>query len=239
MKREKSKKVVKKAVKKVETAKATAEKPEVVAAKAPETLDEAIEQVKSNSKSKFAGSADMHITTKSKEKDYSLRGTVTFPNAFGAEKRVLVFCEDKDKEKAIAAGADFAGLDDLIKKINEGWLEFDMVLATPTAMAKIAILGKALGPKGLMPNPKSGTVVTDFSVIKGFKGGKTTFKGDPTGVVHCSFGKVDMETKALVENAKALADSVREACNKSKASINAIILAPTMGKSVHLAKELI
>jgi|GEM_PF-37804 len=215
-------------------------KPEVkTPLKAPETLEEAIEQAKGNSTSKFDASIDAHITTKSKEKEYSLRGTVTYPNPFGAAKRVIVFCEDKDKEKALKAGADFAGITELSKKVNEGWFEFDVVLATPPAMGQIAMLGKVLGPKGLMPNPKSGTVITDFDAIAGFKGGKTTFKGDGAGVVHCRIGKVSMETKALAENAKALVDAVREACNKSKANVQVIYLAPTMGASVSISKELV
>lgn len=226
--------------KKAKVKKTAVKKPEAQAPlKAPETLEEAIEQVKGSFKAKFDGSIDMHITTKSKEKEYSLRGTVTYPNPFGAAKRVIVFCEDKDKEKALKAGADHAGITELSKKINGGWFEFDVVLATPPAMGQIAILGKVLGPKGLMPNPKSGTVIADFDAIAGFKGGKTTFKGDGAGVVHCRIGKVSMETKALAENAKALTDAVREACNKSKATVQVIYLAPTMGASVSISKELI
>lgn len=207
--------------------------------KVPETLEEAIDQAKANSKSKFVGSLDIHVSTKSKEKEVSIRGTVSFPNTFGDKKRILVLCENRDKETAIKAGADFAGLDDMIAKINDGWFEFDVVLATPDAMKKAALLGKSLGPKGLMPNPKAGTVITNFGAVADFKGGKTAFKGDPSGVVHCSFGKINMETAKLAVNLKTVIDAIREACNKSKSTVDSIVIAPTMGKSVMINKELL
>lgn len=203
-------------------------------AKAPKTLEEAIEQVKNNSTSKFAGSVELHVATKSKEKEYMVRGTVSLPHSFGKSKKVLVFCEDKDADKAKKAGADYAGLTDLIKQIQDGFDEFDVVLATPQVMAQIAILGKQLGPKGLMPNPKAGTLINDFDAIESFKAGKISFKMDASGVVHVSLGKTDMDTKKLVENAKALLEAIREAANKNKAQIKSIHLAPTMGPSVSL-----
>jgi large subunit ribosomal protein L1 len=208
-------------------------------AKAPEAVETAIDQVKAQSYTKFAGSVEVHISTKSKEKEVSIRGSVSLPHAFGSEKKVLVFCDDKDAEKAKKAGADFAGITELKKKIEEGWMGFDVVLATPQAMGQIAMLGKVLGPKGLMPNPKAGTVISGFDAIKSFKSGKLTFKNDTAGTIHASVGKTDMETKAIAENLKAFVEAVREATNKAKATVKNIHIAPTMGPSINLPSGLV
>lgn len=207
--------------------------------KEPKSLEEAIERVKRTSYSAFEGTVEVHISTKSKEKEYSVRGNVSFPHPFGNEKKVLVFCNDKDSKRAIEAGADYAGLTELIKKIDDGLTDFDVVLATPEVMKQIAVLGRVLGPKGLMPNPKSGTVITNFDQIRGFKIGKTTFKTDDTGVIHSQIGKIGMETAKLIENLKTLVATVREACTKSKATIKTIFIAPTMGPSVQIPSSLI
>lgn len=206
--------------------------------KDPQSLEEAIEQVKKLSTSKFDGSIELHVATKSKEKDYSVRGSVSFPNAFGESKRVVVFCEEKDAEKASKAGAESAGLDKLIKKVQDGWMDFDIVLSTPQVMGEVAKLGPVLGPKGLMPNPKAGTVIKNFDAIEGFKSGVMTFKNDDSGVIHGAIGKISMDTKELVENAKSFVESVREACSKTKASVKNIHLAPTMGPSISLSPTL-
>lgn len=200
-------------------------------------MKDAVDKAKKNSKSKFAGTIDLHAATKSKEKDYMVRGTVSLPHPFGESKKVLVFCEEKEADKAKEAGADYAGLSDLVEKVEGGWSEFDVVLATPQVMGKIAKLGKTLGPKGLMPNPKAGTLIKNFSTIEDFKSGKVAFKMDDGGVIHVSVGKTDMDTDKVVENAKAVLEAVREACNKNKAALKSIFLAPTMGPSVELPVE--
>lgn len=203
--------------------------------KKPLKLKDALEQVKKNSYSKFEGSVEIHIATKSKEKEYSVRGSISLPHSFGTEKKVLVFCEDKDSEKAKKEGADYAGLDKLMKQVEDGEVDFDLVLATPQVMAQIASLGKTLGPKGLMPNPKTGTLIKNFDAIKGFKTGKITFKIDDSGVIHTSIGKTNMDTRELAENAKVLIAAVKETCSKNKATIKSIYLSPTMGPSVELS----
>ena len=208
-------------------------------AKVPETLEAAIEQVKKNSYSKFAGSIEVHLGTKSKEKDVSIRGSVSLPHSFGSEKKVLVFCEDKDADKAKKAGADHAGLKELMEKVSEGWMDFDVILATPQVMAQIAPLGKELGPKGLMPSPKAGTLIQDFDAIKSFKAGKITFKNDDSGAIHGAVGKTDMDTAKIAENVNAFVKAVREATNKAKASVKSTHLAPTMGPSVTISKKMI
>uniref|UniRef100_A0A7C5YRQ6 Ribosomal protein n=1 Tax=candidate division CPR3 bacterium TaxID=2268181 RepID=A0A7C5YRQ6_UNCC3 len=200
----------------------------------PKDLKEAVSLVKKAHTAKFTGAIELHISTKSKEKEYTVRGTVAFPHQFGKEKKVVVICEEKDKEKALKNGADYAGLNDIIQKIQEEKIEMDVVLATPNVMSKVAILGKVLGPKGLMPNPKSNTIITSFDIIKGFKAGKTTFKSDKNGNIHLAIGKIDQDDDKIVENIKTAINSIREACSRSNAQIRKLYIAPTMGPSIEI-----
>lgn len=202
------------------------------------TLDEALALMPKLSTTKFDGSIEAHIILNLTETGMKqpIKSTFSFPNPFGKEKRVLVFADDAEAKAAKKAGADFVGLDDMIKKIQGGWLDFDVAIATPKAMPKIAVLGKTLGIKGLMPNPKSGTVTMEVeNAVQEFKAGKTTFKSDNQGIVHLAIGKVSLDAEKVKENFLALHKKVVEASKKSSvAAIKAISLNPTMGPGVKL-----
>lgn len=201
-------------------------------------VEEAVALMPKVSTSKFDGSVEAHIRLKMTEAEarQTLKGTVSLPHSFGKEKRILVFCDGNDVDSAKKANADFAGLEDLIKKIQGGWLDFDIALATPKAMPKIAILGRVLGTKGLMPNPKNGTVVTDVEqAVKEFKGGKVSFKSDKQGIVHTTIGKVSSKPEDMKENLIAMTKKIVDTMKKSP--VNALLtvtITPSMGPSVKI-----
>lgn len=186
--------------------------------------------------SKFEGSvvANIKLNLTKSEEGKIIRGTVTFPKAFGKEKKLLVFANGVDADKAKKAGADYVGLSELIDKIKNGWMDFDTVIATPEVMPKIAVLGKILGTKGLMPNPKNGTVTTNLEKsIKEFKAGKTAFKSDKKGNVQSIFGKTNMEITSLENNLIALLKSILNSAKKTaKGGLNSLSISPTMGPSI-------
>lgn len=199
-------------------------------------LESALALLPQISVSKFEGSAITNIKlnlTKSEE-GKPFKGTVTFPYPFGKVKKILIFADGIDIEKAKKAGADYAGLNELIDKIKEGWLDFDIVIATPEVMPKIAVLGKILGTKGLMPNPKNGTVTTDVEKsIKEFKAGKITFKSDKSGNVQSVFGTVNMEITSLKKNLIALIKSILNSAKKNaKGGLKSLSVNPTMGPGI-------
>ncbi len=171
------------------------------------TLEEAMALIKSVTTAKFDASVDIHMRfgLDPRKADQALRGTVSLPHGTGKTKRVLVFCTPDKEDEAKEAGADFVGLDDMIAKVQEGWTDFDVVVAMPNVMAKIGRLGRVLGPRGLMPNPKTGTVTPNVgAAVKDVKGGKIAFRLDKYGIVHNSVGRVSFEPSKLAENAREL-----------------------------------
>ncbi|RMF23649.1 MAG: 50S ribosomal protein L1 [Bacteroidetes bacterium] len=171
------------------------------------TLEEAMALVKEVNLARFDASVDVHVRlgVDPRKADQQVRGTVTLPHGTGKTKRVLVFCTPDKEEEAKAAGADYVGLDDLIEKIQGGWMDFDVAIATPQVMAKIGRIGRILGPRGLMPNPKSGTVTMEVgNAVQDVKGGKIAFRVDKYGIVHNSIGRVSFEPEKLVDNAQEL-----------------------------------
>lgn len=175
------------------------------------TLAEASTLVKDINCTKFDASVDVHVRLgiDPKKADQALRGTVTLPHGTGKTKRVLVLCTPDKEAEAKAAGADFVGLDEFVAKIEGGWTDVDVIVATPSVMPKIGRLGKVLGPRNLMPNPKTGTVTNDVAAaVTDVKGGKIAFKVDKTGIIHASIGRVSFEPKKIQENAQELINTL-------------------------------
>jgi large subunit ribosomal protein L1 len=175
------------------------------------TLAEAAAMVKDINCTKFDSSVDVHIRLgiDPKKADQALRGTVSLPHGTGKTKRVLVLCTPDKEAEAIAAGADFVGLDEFVKKIEGGWTDVDVIVATPSVMPKIGKLGKILGPRNLMPNPKTGTVTNDVAAaVTDVKGGKIAFKVDKAGIIHASIGRVSFEPAKIAENAQELINTL-------------------------------
>ena len=168
------------------------------------TMEEAAKIVKEITFAKFDSSVDIDVKlgVDPRKADQMVRGVVTLPHGVGKEVRVLVLCTPEKEEEAKAAGADYVGLDDYIKKIEGGWVDVDVIITMPTVMAKVGRLGRVLGPRSLMPNPKSGTVTMDVGkAVTEVKAGKIDFKVDKTGIIHASIGKVSFEPKMLEQNA--------------------------------------
>ena len=188
------------------------------------TLKDASSLVKEVNVTKFDASVDLHIRlgVDPKKADQAVRGTVTLPHGTGKTKKVLVLCTPDKEEAARAAGADFVGLDEFITKIEGGWTDVDVIVATPSVMPKIGKMGKVLGPRNLMPNPKTGTVTNDVAAaVNEVKGGKIAFKVDKAGIVHASIGRVSFGAEKIAENSQEL--------------INAIIrLKPATAKGIYL-----
>lgn len=171
------------------------------------TLEEAMALVKEVNTAKFNASVDLHVRLgiDPRKADQAIRGTVSLPHGTGKTKRVMVLCTPDKEEEAKAAGADYVGLDDLIQKVQGGWTDVDVVIAMPQVMAQVGKIGRILGPRGLMPNPKTGTVTQDVgAAVKEVKGGKISFRVDKTGIVHASVGRVSFEPKQLADNAHEL-----------------------------------
>ncbi len=175
------------------------------------SLKEASTLVKEVNTTKFDSSVDLHIKlgVDPKKADQAIRGTVSLPHGTGKTKRVLVLCTPDKVAEATAAGADFAGLDDYITKIEGGWTDIDVIVATPSVMPKIGKLGKVLGPRNLMPNPKTGTVTNDVAgAINDLKGGKIAFKVDKVGIIHASIGRVSFAPEKIAENSQELINAI-------------------------------
>ena len=169
-----------------------------------------------------------------------VRGTVSLPNGTGKEVKVLVIAKDSKAKEAADAGADYAGFEEYLEKIKGGWADVDVVIATPDSMAELGKLGRILGPKGLMPNPKSGTVTNDVEkAVKEVKAGKIEFRVDKTGIVHTSIGKLDFEADKLVENAKAfLSTIVKLKPSSSKGQyVKSLFLSSSMGPGLKINKD--
>ena len=171
------------------------------------SLDEAMSLVKEVNTTKFDASVDIHIRlgVDPRKADQALRGTVSLPHGTGKTKRVLVFCTPDKEQEAKDAGADFVGLDELVAKVQGGWLDFDVAVAMPQTMSKIGRIARILGPRGLMPNPKTGTVTMNLAAaVKDVKGGKIAFRVDKYGIIHSPVGRVSFEPNKLVDNANEL-----------------------------------
>ncbi|MBP5312756.1 MAG: 50S ribosomal protein L1 [Clostridia bacterium] len=176
---------------------------------------EALQAVVDNAKAKFDETVELHLRlgVDSRQADQQVRGSVVLPNGTGKTKRVLVFAKGEKATEAEQAGAEYVGGEELVNKIkNENWFDFDIVVATPDMMGVVGRIGKVLGPKGLMPNPKSGTVSMDVKrVIAEIKAGKVEYRLDKTNIIHCPIGKVSFGTDKLEENFRALYDAVLKA----------------------------
>lgn len=175
------------------------------------SLKEASALVKDINCTKFDSSVDLHIRlgVDPKKADQQVRGTVTLPHGTGKTKRVLVLCTPDKEAEAKAAGADHAGLDEFIQKIESGWTDVDVIVATPSVMPKIGKLGKILGPRNLMPNPKTGTVTNDVAAaVNEVKGGKIAFKVDKAGIVHASIGRVSFSPDKIAANSQELINAI-------------------------------
>jgi large subunit ribosomal protein L1 len=175
------------------------------------SLKEAAALVKEINTTKFDSSVDIHIRlgVDPKKADQAIRGTVSLPHGTGKTKKVLVLCTPDKVAEATAAGADFVGLDEYIAKIEGGWTDIDVIVATPSVMPKIGKLGKVLGPRNLMPNPKTGTVTNDVAgAITDLKGGKIAFKVDKVGIIHASIGRVSFSPEKIAENSTELVNAI-------------------------------
>ena len=203
------------------------------------SLKDGVKKAKELSYSKFVGSLEIHVDLKlPKDKDpKSLKGAVSLPHATSTKDvKVAVFCTPEKEDEAKKAGADLVGMEAIMKDVKDGKIEFDVAIATPSVMPKIAVLGKELGPKGLMPNPKNGTVTDDIAeVVSEYKKGKQTFACDPSGVVHMSVGKIDLEDEKLFENIHVAVQAIADIVGKTpELAIERMHLAPTMGPSVKI-----
>ena len=204
---------------------------------------EAIEIIEKMPKTKFDQTVELHVKlgVDSKHADQQVRGTVVLPNGTGKTQKVLVFAKGPKAEEAKAAGADFVGAEELIPKIqNENWFDYDVVVATPDMMGVVGRLGKVLGPKGLMPNPKSGTVTMDVTkAISEIKSGKVEYRLDKTNIIHLGFGKVSFGADKLLENY----DVIMAAIIKAKPAaakgqyIKSVSIATTMGPGLYIDQK--
>ena len=199
---------------------------------------EAIAQVKKNATAKFDETIEVHIRTgcDGRHAEQQIRGAVVLPHGTGKTVRVLVFAKGPKADEAQAAGADYVGAEELIPKIqNEGWLDFDVVVATPDMMGVVGRLGRVLGPKGLMPNPKSGTVTMDVTkAVNDIKAGKIEYRLDKTNIIHVPIGKASFTEEQLADNFQTLMDAINKARPSSLKGqyLRSITLAPTMGPGV-------
>jgi large subunit ribosomal protein L1 len=203
------------------------------------TLKEATALVKDTNCTKFDSSVDIHLRlgVDPKKADQQVRGTVSLPHGTGKTKRVLVLCTPDKEAAAKEAGADFVGLDEFIQKIEGGWTDVDVIIATPSVMPKIGKLGKVLGPRNLMPNPKTGTVTNDVAAaVNEVKGGKIAFKVDKAGIVHASIGRISFSPEKLAENSAELINAIiklKPATSKGT-YLKAASMASSMGPGISL-----
>jgi len=221
--------------KKIEASKKMVDKPAYV-------LQEAMPLVKKAAFAKFDESVEvsMSLGVDPKHADQMVRGTVVLPHGLGKVTRVIVIASGEKVREAREAGADEVGAEDLVQKIQGGWLEFDAVVATPDMMKSVGRLGKVLGPRGLMPNPKTGTVTLDVTkAVTELKAGKVEFRVDKTGIIHCAVGKVSFDPEKLADNARALISSVVRAKPASAKGryVKNIVISSTMGPGVPVDLE--
>jgi len=183
------------------------------AVKEPVSLSEAVKKVKSFGSTKFDQSVEcvMHLGIDPKQADQMIRGAISLPHGIGKARKVIAFCEDSDADAAKAAGAIEAGCDGLIAKVSDGWLDFDVAIASPKVMGKAGKLGRVLGPQGKMPSPKNGTVTADvIQAVKDFAAGKVEFRNDSGGNIHAVVGKLSFDEKKLEENVQAFIEHIKK-----------------------------
>jgi large subunit ribosomal protein L1 len=203
------------------------------------SLEDAVAKVKELAYAKFDETVDLafNLGVDPRKSDQMVRGTVLLPHGTGKAVRVLVFAKGEKEREAREAGADYVGAEDIVEKITKGWLDFDKVVATPDIMGVVGRLGKILGPRGLMPNPKLGTVTFDVGkAVKEIKAGKVEYKAEKAGVVHVPIGKVSFDQQKLVENARAIIDSVNRAkpsTSKGK-YLRKLAISSTMGPGLKI-----
>jgi large subunit ribosomal protein L1 len=206
------------------------------------TIQEAIATLQEASKVKFVESLDcaMRLGVDPRQADQMLRGTVSLPHGTGKTVSVLVISKGAKVQEALDAGADYAGFEEYLEKIKGGWTDVDVVISTPDSMSELGKLGKILGPKGLMPNPKSGTVTQDVAqAVKEIKAGKIEFRVDKTGIVHSSVGKLNFENEKLIDNAKAFINTIikmKPASAKGQ-YVKSLFLSSTMGPGLKISKD--
>jgi large subunit ribosomal protein L1 len=201
------------------------------------SLKEASSIVKNVNTTKFDASVDLHIRlgVDPKKADQAIRGTVTLPHGTGKTKKVLVLCTPDKEADAKSAGADFVGLDEFVTKIEGGWVDVDVIIATPSVMPKIGKLGKILGPRNLMPNPKTGTVTNDVAAaVNEVKGGKIAFKVDKAGIIHASIGRVSFSPEKIAENSHQLIDAIIKAKPSSAKGtyLKSVFMASSMSPAI-------
>jgi large subunit ribosomal protein L1 len=206
------------------------------------TLEEAVALLKDASKVKFVESLDcaMRLGVDPRQADQMLRGTVSLPHGTGKQVSVLVISKGAKVQEALDAGADYAGFEEYIEKIKGGWTDVDVIISTPDSMSELGKLGKILGPKGLMPNPKSGTVTQDVAqAVKEIKAGKIEFRVEKTGIVHTSVGKLNFEADKLVDNAKAFINTIIKMKPSSAKGqyVKSLFLSSTMGPGLRISKD--
>ncbi|MGD8779030.1 MAG: 50S ribosomal protein L1 [Ignavibacteria bacterium] len=206
------------------------------------SVEEAIKLLKDNSTVKFTESLDVAIKlgVDPRHADQMVRGTVTLPHGTGKEVRVLVIAKGDQAKEALDAGADFAGFKEYLEKIQGGWADIDVIIATPDTMGQLGKLGRILGPKGLMPNPKSGTVTKDVAqAVKEVKAGKIEFRVDKTGIVHSSLGKLNFDENQLKDNIVAFLQTIMKLKPSSSKGqyVRSLYLSSTMGPGLELDKD--
>lgn len=207
-------------------------------------LEEAMKLVKEVNVTKFDSSIDLHIRlgVDPRKADQAIRGTVTLPHGTGKSKRVLVLCTPDKVDEALEAGADYAGLDEYIKKVGEGWTDIDVIIAMPSVMAQVGKIGRILGPRGLMPNPKSGTVTMDIKGAVGdVKGGKIAFRVDKFGIIHSPVGRVSFSADKLRENAHELLSTILKMKPSSAKGVymKSVSVASTMSPGINIDTKVI
>jgi large subunit ribosomal protein L1 len=202
-------------------------------------LEDSLRLVKETARAKFDETVEMSIRlgVDPRQADQNIRGTVSLPHGMGKAVRVLAFAKGEKEKEAQEAGADFVGGDDLVKKITEGWLDFDKAVATPDMMAGVGRIGKILGPRGLMPNPKTGTVTMEIGkAVKEIKAGKLEYRVDKAGIVHVPIGKASFGSEQLIDNARAVLGSILRAKPASAKGnyIKGVTVATTMGPGIKI-----
>ena len=206
-------------------------------------IKEALDLIEKMPKAKFDETVELHVKlgVDSKHADQQVRGTVVLPNGTGKTQKVLVFAKGPKAEEATKAGADYVGADELIPKIqNENWFDYDVVVATPDMMGVVGRLGKVLGPKGLMPNPKSGTVTMDVTkAISEIKSGKVEYRLDKTNIIHISFGKVSFGADKLAENYETIINAIIKAKPAAAKGqyIKSVVITTTMGPGIYINQK--
>lgn len=206
------------------------------------SIEEAIKTLKELSSVKFVESLDVAIRlgVDPRHADQMVRGTVSLPHGTGKEVKVLVIAKGPKIQEALDAGADYAGFEEYLEKIKSGWADVDVIIATPDTMAELGKLGKVLGPKGLMPNPKSGTVTMDVAkAVKEVKAGKIEFRVEKTGIVHTSVGKINFDVDKLVDNTRAFLNTIIKLKPPTAKGqyVKSLYLSTTMGPGLKISKE--